>query len=712
VDVYVRRSPNRSPLEILATLLAGIAIGFAVGYFTYGYFSADTATPTTNQVAVAPSEDATTAPPAEDPTQALTTAVDPHAEPTAPVAEPSVDLAAMEDVWPARHLFIAVDGQKLSNQTKELLAELKPGGIVLRAENIRMMNQMVDLVSEIKAAVGLGTTIDSLPIIAVSQEGGSINPLRLKEAPTAAKIGEMKDLAAAREAGVNVGKSANSRGVGVLFAPALDVYVKGGSKDLQARTLGEVPEEVAAIGLAYADGIVSAGVLPVVKHFPGMGSVKEDPSKTLPIVQEDQDILSHLLLPFSDAASHGVPGILVGHVAVPAIDNEIKPTPPASLSAKFLNGLLREKWGFTGVVLADDLSLAAVTKTKTVEQAAVEALSNGCDAVLMLDEDLDKIRSVCAAIEKAAAEGTIDRVKLSASKKRLDAWQVLLKTPKSGLDGQLPQFPQTPTPDTIVATTEPAPEADAPTAPATEIEYTVVSGDGLKKIATKHDVTVEQIKEWNALKSDNLQVGQKLIIKTSEAPEPATAPAEATPAEVSPAAPVETAVTEEAETTAPPSEEPSVQPPANTKQIEHVVKGGDFLSSIATKYKVTYQDLMQWNHLNDTKLNVGQVLIVHVPQDFQDSESATATPTDGTPAPPAEEEPQAEASAPVETSETATPPADTEVTYSVKRGDNLANIASKYGVTVQDLREWNGIEGNRIDVDQKLKIRPNKLPAE
>ncbi|HRI87509.1 MAG TPA: LysM peptidoglycan-binding domain-containing protein, partial [Candidatus Hydrogenedentes bacterium] len=182
--------------------------------------------------------------------------------------------------------------------------------------------------------------------------------------------------------------------------------------------------------------------------------------------------------------------------------------------------------------------------------------------------------------------------------------------------------------------------------------------------------------------------------------------------EVSPAAPVETAVTEEAETTAPPSEEPSVQPPANTKQIEHVVKGGDFLSSIATKYKVTYQDLMQWNHLNDTKLNVGQVLIVHVPQDFQDSESATATPTDGTPAPPAEEEPQAEASAPVETSETATPPADTEVTYSVKRGDNLANIASKYGVTVQDLREWNGIEGNRIDVDQKLKIRPNKLPAE
>ncbi|MDZ4857794.1 MAG: glycoside hydrolase family 3 N-terminal domain-containing protein, partial [Candidatus Hydrogenedentes bacterium] len=620
-------------------------------------------------------------------------------------AEPAGELASMEDVWPARHLFIAVSGQKLDSRTKEMLAELKPGGVLLRPENIRVKNQMIDLVSEMKAAVGLGTTIDALPLIAVSQEGGASNPLRLKEAPTASKIGAAKDLALAREAGVSLGKSAFDRGVGVVFAPVLDVYVPGGAKEMQARSFGEVPEEVAAIGLSYADGLLSTGVLPVVKHFPGMGSTKEDPSKALPVAKEDQDVLSRLLLPFSDAASHNVPGILVGHVAVPAIDNESDPPPPASLSVKFLRGLLREKWGYPGVVLADDISVAAITKTKTIEAAAVEALANGCDALLILDPSVDTVRKVCDAIEKAAADGVIDRAKLSESKKRLDGWQQSLKTPRAGLDGPLPQLPQTPP-----AVTETVTATDTPAA-TTDTEYIVVGGDGLKKIATKFGVTIDEIKEWNGLTSDSLQVGQKLIIKSKDettAPAPVPIEPPAPTAAETPAA--EEVVEADTATTDPPGEEPSVEPPANTKAIQHVVKTGDFLSSIATAYGVTYQDLMRWNHLNDTKLNAGQSLTVYVAEDFAPPAGAAEDQAPGVPETNPDTSGQPDASA--VTSNTTTPSADTEVTYTVKKGDNLANIAAKYGVTAQDIREWNGIEGNRINIDQKLKIRPKKLPAE
>ena len=159
----------------------------------------------------------------------------------------------------------------------------------------------------------------------------------------------------------------------------------------------------------------------------------------------------------------------------------------------------------------------------------------------------------------------------------------------------------------------------------------------------------------------------------------------------------------------PPSEEPSVQPPANSKAVEYVVKSGDFLSSIATKHKVKYQDIMTWNHLNDEKLNTGQKLTIYVPADFVAPGETAPADTPKSDAPAAAE--PAPAAAPQENT-AAAPAGDTEIDYTVKKGDNLANIAATYGVTADDIRGWNGIEGNRIDVGQQLKIRPKKMPSE
>jgi beta-N-acetylhexosaminidase len=718
VEVYVRKRKSGPPFEVIAALIVGFAIGFAVNYIISNTGGAPK--PADEQIASVPiGQPETVTPPSEEPPAPPVETeqpAPPAPEPTAAVPEPPSELVKLEDVWPARHLFIAVKGEKLDNNTKEMLAELKPGGVVLRGENIKVRNQLDDLIVEIKAAVGLGTTIDSLPLIAVAQEGGALNLLNLKDAPTAAKIGSSKDLAAAKAAGAAVAQSCVDRGIGVLLAPVLDVYGKGASKEIQARCFGDNHQEVAAIGLAYADGAVGGGVLPVVKHFPGMGTIKGDTQKTLATLADDQDRLSQIIFPFNEAARCNVPGILVGHVVVPTLDSETKPIPAASLSAKFLNGLLREKWGYPGVILADDVNKGAITKSMPVEQASVTALAAGNDAVLMLNSDPEKVRLVCASIEKAASDGALDRAKLSESKKRLDAWQQALKTPRPGLDGPLPNLPEA---ETAVATDAAKPAVSSPEAAPSgaEIEYTVAGGDSVSKLAIKFKVSKEDIRSWNKLTSDNLFVGQKLIVKTAQ-PTPAAdqppAPARAPTEQPQASTPTEQPAPAEPGTIEPPSEEPAVQPPANSKAVEYVVKSGDFLSSIATKYKVTHQEIATWNHLNDSKLRIGQKLTIYVPADFVAPEGPAATqPAAAAAEPvkpaPASEPPKTDAAP---SSAGAAPGGDTEVTYTVKKGDNLSNIASRYGVSIDDIRGWNGIEGNRIDVNQQLKIRPTKIPSE
>ncbi len=724
MEVYIRKRRSRPPFEVIAALVGMFLVGLGICYYLFGPGDSETLPPDDSQIAAVPPAPATSepiTPPSEEPPSeepAPSVAEPAPTEPPAP--QPTEELAKVEDVWPARHLFIAVKGEKLDRATTEMLAELKPGGVVLRSENIRERKQVIDLVGEIKStsAVGLGTTIEKLPLIAVAQEGGALNVLRLKDAPTAAKIGAEKNLENAKGAGAALGQSMIERGIGVLLAPMLDVSGKNTSKEMLARSFGTNHNEVAAIGLAYADGVVSAGALPVVKFFPGMATIKGDTQKTVATLADDQDRFAEIIYPFSEAARCNVPGILVGHVIVPSVDKETKPVAAASLSSKFLKALLRDKWGFPGVILADDVNKSSMTKQLPVEQSVIAALAAGNDAVLMLNPDIEKIKLVCANIEKAATEGKLDRAALSDSKKRLDAWGVALEKPRSGLDGPLPQLPS---PEAVAAqaTEDAAAPADAP-APGAEIEHTVASGETLSKLATKYKVSAGEIRDWNQLKSDNLFVGQKLIIKTAAPATEQTAPpapaAETTPAPETPApapAPADsTAEPTPTDSTAvdPPSEEPSVQPPANSKVVEYVVKSGDFLSSIATKHKVKYQDIMTWNHLNNEKLSAGQKLTIYVPADFV-APGETA-PADA----PKADEPKADAAAepapaPQENA-AAAPGGDTEIAYTVKKGDNLANISAAYGVTADDIRGWNGIEGNRIDVGQQLKIRPKKMPSE
>lgn len=476
----------------------------------------------------------------------------------------------IEDVWPARHLIVAVGGTTLSDETKSFLSEVKPGAIVLSKNNIENRDQTTKLVAGIKKAVGLGTEVYDLPLIAIEQEGGVMNPLNLESAPGAPELGAKRDMEAAREAGLQLGESCRERGIGILLAPVLDVVLPGAPDVVKTRSFGKDRDVVQALGLAFADGAMQGGVAPIVKHYPGHGAAKRKPEMPVAVIElERGEELARILYPFAQAVVAGVPGMMVGHIAVPRLDEE-HPQRPASLSPVLVREYLRNRWGYKGVIVSDDIAVAATATEGDIEKAAVQALAAGCDTLLLEDSSQERIRRVCAAVDAAVADGVLSREALNESKRRLDGLQAWLKNP-AGLPGEVPKL-EVETP----AHTEARAEPEKPAEPAEPPE------------------------------------------EEEPAPEEAVAETEPEP-EASEAAPEtpEAAedVAEAPESEAPePSEEAAQTARAQGKPVYHVVKRGDTLTRLSLRYDVSIEDLKAWNNLDSEKILLDQRLRVSPPE--------------------------------------------------------------------------------------------------
>ena len=177
--------------------------------------------------------------------------------------------------------------------------------------------------------------------------------------------------------------------------------------------------------------------------------------------------------------------------------------------------------------------------------------------------------------------------------------------------------------------------------------HVVKKGETLSTIAKKYHVSVNQLKQWNNMKSDRLSIGQKLVVYSSGAPM----------AQVGNDKPVE----------------------RSTTQITHTVKKGETLGKIAQKYKCTVTDLKRWNNLKSTNIQVGQKLKVYPPENQNVSGRNNSN------------------NKPASSSNSTT-------TYTVKSGDSLWSIAKKFNVTVDHIKKLNNLKNNDIKVGQKLKI--------
>jgi beta-N-acetylhexosaminidase len=217
--------------------------------------------------------------------------------------------------------------------------------------------------------------------VAVDQEGGIVARLGepMTQFPTLMSQGAAGSRRLARRVAASTARELRAAGFTMVFAPDADVTIGPADPTIGSRSAGSSATKVAGIVSAASAGYVSAGIVPVLKHFPGHGSVTTDSHETLPVQHASLARLRERdFLPFARAARSGAPAIMVGHLVLEHVD----PGVPADLSRADV-GLLRSELGFGGLVSTDALEMAAVTDHYGAGNAAVVALRAGVDLLLM-----------------------------------------------------------------------------------------------------------------------------------------------------------------------------------------------------------------------------------------------------------------------------------------------------------------------------------------
>lgn len=298
-----------------------------------------------------------------------------------------------------QHLWIGIEGTELTAASRRLLATVQPGGIVLFARNIVSAGQLRALIRSLK------TELPRPPLIALDHEGGRVNRLRpiVGRLASIATVKRARNPAAARAFGWELAGQLRELGVDVNLAPVLDLELFDAATDngLQGRCWGRTAAEVAAWAGMFSDGLQAGGVAACPKHFPGLGGARLDSHDKLPTIRRSAETLRREDARVFVELLPRVGAVMVGHGYYPAWQGR-RPQ-PASVAPAIVEGWLRGRFGFGGLVVTDDLAMGAVTTGRDGGAAAVAALRAGAD-VALLCHGPDKILAAHAALARGQGD--------------------------------------------------------------------------------------------------------------------------------------------------------------------------------------------------------------------------------------------------------------------------------------------------------------------
>jgi beta-N-acetylhexosaminidase len=268
-------------------------------------------------------------------------------------------------------------------------------------------------------------------LIGVDQEGGVVARLGapLTEWPAPMSYGAAGSVPLTRDAGRALASELVPLGFTLDFAPDTDVTIGPADPTIGARSMSGDPDLAARLGVAFSQGMQDAGLLPVVKHFPGHGSVTVDSHQSLPVQPAGvAELSARDWKPFLAAVAAGAPVVMTGHIAVPALE----PGVPASLSKPTYAAL--RALGFNGVAVTDALNMGAIQQQYPDGGAAPAALAAGADLLLM-PPDVGKAH---AAIVGAVASGSLTGTRLDEAARRVATmmtWRARTGTPPGSAPG-------------------------------------------------------------------------------------------------------------------------------------------------------------------------------------------------------------------------------------------------------------------------------------
>lgn len=330
-------------------------------------------------------------------------------------------------------LILDIEGTILTDEDKTLIANPLVSGVLLFSRNYENRQQLKALTAEIRS-------IRAQPLfICVDQEGGRVQrfkfefealpPLRVlgrhfAENPTYA-------VQSAQQLAWIMASELQVCGVDFSFAPVLDLDF-GQSDIIGTRSFSNSVEQVSRLGAAYCQGMHSAGMATVGKHFPGHGYVVADSHLELPVDERNErEIFRQDVIPFQLLAQGHLDGLMMAHIIYSAMD-----ALPAGFSPFWLQTCLRKKMGYSGLIFSDDLTMKATRAYGDAASCARLALDAGCDQILICNDRPAVIAALEALADYPEPSGLAARMRpfykggeLSESQLyRSAAWQMAKET--------------------------------------------------------------------------------------------------------------------------------------------------------------------------------------------------------------------------------------------------------------------------------------------
>lgn len=280
-------------------------------------------------------------------------------------------------------LIVDIEGTSLGQRDIEILNHPYIGGVILFTRNYEDKAQLTHLVHHIKSLRKPEL------LVCVDQEGGRVQRFKrdFTELPALHSLGILYNknrseaLIAARMLARLMAFELRSTGIDFSFAPVVDVYDPD-SLIIANRAFHSCPKTVTRLASAYIQGLHDVGMIAVAKHFPGHGSIVEDSHLCLP---EDsrcyREIEEKDMYPYAQLVHRGLDSIMSAHILFDHVDDK-----PSGFSQFWLQQILRDKFGFQGIIFTDDLSMQGAVAYGSIIERTRLALEAGCNMALICND--------------------------------------------------------------------------------------------------------------------------------------------------------------------------------------------------------------------------------------------------------------------------------------------------------------------------------------
>jgi beta-N-acetylhexosaminidase len=348
-------------------------------------------------------------------------------------------------------ILAGVEDETVGDDSRHIIDDLHVGNIILMGRNFDSPQQVLRLTQDLQ---DLAMSANGVPLlIGTDQEGGLVQRANyyagFTPMPPAQLVGSAQDPDLAEQYGRMVGEELRAVGIGIDFAPVLDVNDNPTNPVIGAlgRSFGTTPELVDESALPFIAGLHAAGVMATGKHFPGHGSTTTDSHNALPFVDKDRAALDAVdIAPFRAPIESRIDAIMPAHVVYQALDPSGL---PATLSEPILTGLLREELGFTGIIITDDLGMEGIMQIAPPEESGVRAILAGADMLTCVRMTTagacqpEMIEQLHEGLMTAATDGRLPIERIDASVRRILALKTKYDVgPASGDDLNSIQSPE------------------------------------------------------------------------------------------------------------------------------------------------------------------------------------------------------------------------------------------------------------------------------